>query len=310
MSGKMRAAIRNADFSSKLGSLPPMLSSAPVGPTAAAFTASNTAFVRTHDLNLRTEASDDPSTIILSSPIGEAVGVIGDATTAGWKRIVVDRDDRPYEGVVFAKHLRDPNTPEIENILATTYAELFRLQLGRGGERADPFSGYVEEMWINLGIHGRDGRDSTPWSAAFISWVVNQAGYEDFNFSALYSKYIHQAIRRRELSLPGPFWGYRLEEAKPALGDLVCQYRTNRDANGNEIVIDYDYAEDHSSFFSHCDIVVQINERSIRAIGGNTGKSNFGHRGSVAMKSYRLDNDRFLLDENRLFALMKNNLGH
>lgn len=50
-----------------------------------------------------------------------------------------------------------------------------------------------------------------------------------------------------------------------------------------------------------------MNDRSIRAIGGNTGQEDFGHGGSVSMKTYRLTPDGFLVDENRLFAIMRNN---
>lgn len=188
-------------------------------------------------------------------------------------------------------------------------AEWFRFQRGNGSEVALPYADYVGEMWQALGVEGRDGTDTQhPWSGAFISWILRKAGYQNFLFSGLHADYIHQAIRRRELAIQGPFWGFRLGEHRPALGDIVCQWRTTRDAQGNPILIDYDYAEDHDSFFSHTDVVVQVNERSVRAIGGNTGQEDFGHGGSVSMKSYRLTEDGVLVAENRLFAVMRNNL--
>jgi Uncharacterized protein conserved in bacteria (DUF2272)/Bacterial SH3 domain len=318
MSSDMAARISGARLSSRFPSVP-----GPVAPGAhvagleqyvqsgvAADTAAGaSAYVRADELNLRTEPSDDPSTVIIALPIGQRVQVLGDSPVARWKKVAAEIGDRVYEGYVFGKYLRSPESDKIEALLKAAYTEWFRFLKGKASEVTPPYSDYVGEMWRALGIENRDGTDTQhPWSAAFMSWIVRKAGYQNFLFSPLHAEYIHEAIRRRVLSIDGPFWGFHLDEHKPALGDIVCQWRTTRDAHGNPILIDYEYAEDHDDFFSHTDVVVQVNDRSIRTIGGNTGQEEFGHGGSVSMKTYQLTPDGYLVHENRLFAIMRNNL--
>lgn len=306
MSADMAAGIAAAKFGDRLEDRPVVGGPVVVGNGNLGSGAA--AYARVDSLNLRTEPGDDPSTIIVAMDIGQPVQVIGDATTPNWKRVSVETGDRMYEGYVFGKYLREPESAEIESLLRHTHEEWFRFQRGRGAEHAQPYAEYIGEMWRALGVPNRDGTDTQyPWSAAFISWVLRKAQYQNFKFSALHAEYIHQAVRRRELSIAGPFWGFRLNEHRPALGDLVCQWRNTLDSQGRPILIDYDYAEDHDDFFSHTDVVVQVNERSVRAIGGNTLQDNYTHNGSVSMKTYRLTSDGYLMDENRVFAVMRNN---
>jgi hypothetical protein len=306
MSAEMASRIAAARLGARLGAPRPIRQPRPEAAASAA--GGERAYVRVDALNLRTEPGDDPSTVIIPLDIGLPLQVLGDSQMAGWKKVSVEVGDRIYEGNVFGKYIRPPESEKVESALHAAYQEWFRFQRGRGAETARPYSEYVGEMWGALGIEDRDGTDTQhPWSAAFISWILRKAGYENFLFSPLHAQYIHQAVRRRKLSIDGPFWGFRLDEHRPALGDMVCQWRPTKDAHGNPILIDYDYAEDHDDFFSHTDMVVQVNDRSIRSIGGNTGQE-FSHTGSVSMKTYRLTSQGFLVDENRLFVIMRNNL--
>ncbi|MEA2875921.1 MAG: hypothetical protein QOF14_1117 [Hyphomicrobiales bacterium] len=306
MSDDMAAKIAAAKFGSRLGGDAPAPQAASA--LAAALSTGQTAYARVDALNLRTAPGDDPSTVIVALDIGQKLGVLGDSNVPGWKKVSAEIDDRIHEGHVFAKYIRPPESASVENLLKAAHTEWFRFQRGRGAEASQPYSDYVGEMWRELDILDRDGTDSQhPWSAAFISWIVKKAGYQNFLFSQLHAEYVHQAVRRRELSIEGPFWGFRLNEHRPALGDIVCQWRPTNDAHGNPILIDYDYAEDHDDFFGHCDVVVQVNEASVRTIGGNTGQE-LGHGGSVSMKTYRLTANGFLMDESRVFAIMRNNL--
>lgn len=305
MSDEMTSKIAAAKFGSRLAGPTPTPQAALA--LVANMSAGQAAYARVDSLNLRTEPGDSPATLIVGLDIGQRVAVLGDSNVAGWKRVSAELRDRVYEGHVFAKYLRTPESAPVESLLRAAYEEWFRFQRGKGAEASLPYSDYVGEMWRELGIQDRDGTDSQhPWSAAFISWIVKTAGYQNFLSSPLHAKYIHQAIRRRVMSIDGPFWGFRLGEHRPGLGDLVCQWRPTMDTHGNAILIDYDYAEDHDEFFGHTDVVVQVNDSSIRAVGGNTGQE-LGHGGSVSMKTYRLRNDGFLVDENRLFAIMRNN---
>lgn len=120
-----------------------------------------------------------------------------------------------------------------------------------------------DSVWQN-GINGQDGHY---WSAAFISYVVQQAGAgTHFCYNASHSCYIVCARQNREYSsLQNPFWAYPIDDpiaAWPEPGDIVCK---NRD--GGALTLDGINCGNNS----HCDIVVSIDRelRQMVTIGGN-----------------------------------------
>jgi hypothetical protein len=69
-----------------------------------------------------------------------------------------------------------------------------------------------------------------PWSAAFISWVMRQAGAGSaFRYAAAHSVYVAAAKQNRLSNNGNPFQAYRIAEVSPAPGDLVCK---GRDGSG------------------------------------------------------------------------------
>jgi hypothetical protein len=140
-----------------------------------------------------------------------------------------------------------------------------------------------EGFWQRIGVYWRegvgvnlDGRNSNPWSAAFISWVLKTAGAGNrFKYSARHSVYIRDAIAKRKNNDPNAaFKGYRINEVAPQVGDLVCASR------GIDVgKVGYDTTRDYQS---HCDIVVAIKPGRIDLIGGNVGNS-------VSLKTLTVD---------------------
>jgi hypothetical protein len=123
---------------------------------------------------------------------------------------------------------------------------------------------------------------------------VRNAGYQGFRFAAAHSRYIHDAIiKRQQDDVGAPFWGFRLSEHRPKLGDMVCQWRM--------VPRTFAEAARKDSFKSHCDVVVELRDTFVRAIGGNVGQS-------VAMKTFSLNDRGFLKNTNRVFAILRNNL--
>jgi hypothetical protein len=125
---------------------------------------------------------------------------------------------------------------------------------------------------------GPGGDDVTwlrPWSAAFISWVMCEAGLgEDgqFNRSVAHHRYIDQAIRARDGSASAAaFVAYDPGESEISPGDLLCNgraslnYRTIADRRRNL----------GQGARTHCDIVVKVDEDASRilVIGGNVFRS-------------------------------------
>ncbi|MGH9254094.1 MAG: DUF2272 domain-containing protein [Vicinamibacterales bacterium] len=142
-----------------------------------------------------------------------------------------------------------------------------------------------EGPWIvqrqNDRWEGPDGiaaRWNAPWSAAFVSWVMCEAGLgatHQFQRAIAHHTYIDQAIRARAGRAPqAAFVAYDAGETTIAPGDLLCSsrrpaYRTIAERRQQMGV----------GARSHCDVVVKVDEARARihAIGGNV-------RGVVSLK--------------------------
>lgn len=127
-------------------------------------------------------------------------------------------------------------------------------------------------IWNRSNGVGSRWRD--PWSAAFVSWVMCEAGIGDsdrFQRSIAHREYIDQAIRSRDGAAPNSaFVAYDIGEAEIVPGDLLCSgtrsgYRT----------IDHRRRQMGRGASTHCDVVVSVDETDeiILAIGGNVSRS-------------------------------------
>lgn len=253
--------------------------------------------VASKTLNLRSEPKVKPSTLIVSLPFGQPVTVDGPSTRAGWHQVTTTYQGKTHKGHVSGRLLRDPASSMVEKTLAAGAAEWDRFERGKGKEHTAPFFRFVGEMWDQIpGFQHLDGTDrGTPWSAACISFIIRKAGYENFEFAAAHARYIHEAIVARESSdTTKDFWGFRLKEHKPQLGDIVCRKRTSAK-------IDYDFAKTHNAFKSHTDIVVSIGDGFVDTIGGNVAHS-------VTVTRYKtIPSGHLSANDGRVFAIMRNN---
>ena len=242
--------------------------------------------------NIRGAKAWGQENVIWSAPLGTPFEIIDDTSSATWTEGTFLQNGRKRNGFVFHTVVRDPVSEVREDLVreCIKWYELFNN--GTGAEDQNPFNQYVGKFWQALGFNW-DGNDTNiAWSAAFISYVVRVAGgYTGFNYSLRHSDYIYQAIRRREDSVDGPFWGYRLHEEKPEVGDLICQWRNNN--------VDYDYAKNNDQYSSHCDLVVSVKAGKAYTLGGNV-------MNTVGRRIYTLDANGFLPPERNVFALLKN----
>jgi hypothetical protein len=254
-----------------------------------------TKHVHSDALNLRREPQVKDGNIIAELVKGQALSVLGPADTPGWLNVEATIGGTRRQGFVSERLLRDPVSDAKERLISAAVAEWVRFDKGTGQEHLAPYHTFVGAMWNAIG-QTLDGRDrDQPWSAAFISWIVRQAGpeYAGFRFAAAHSRYIHDSIRKRDTGSSSPFWGFRLKEHKVGLGDLVCQWRNSPRT--------YDDARTSEAFFSHCDVVVEVAPGSVRALGGNNGHT-------VGFKTYAVNPDGFLKAENKVFAVLRNNV--
>jgi hypothetical protein len=252
--------------------------------------------VNSPELNLRTEPVVKPSTLIVSLPFGQKVKVLSDSHREGWKIVSTRYKGTDHQGHISGAFLRPPLSEPVEGALQAAAGEWDRFNRGGGKETRDPFFRFVGEMWRARG-ENFDGRDTEQfWSAACISFILEKAGYRRFKFATQHSVYIHEAVAAREAGTNGKdYWGFRLGEHKPKIGDLIARRRTS------STHITYDLAKTSGSFPSHTDLVVAVGDGHVDAIGGNVSNS-------VSVTRYKTDPQGFVLPQNgRNFAILRNN---
>jgi hypothetical protein len=148
-------------------------------------------------------------------------------------------------------------------------------------EAVPPYAERVHDYWLAVPLgsyqwlvrkyapkHGRlDGTVNLPWSAAFISFVMAEAGASDeFPYAAGHASWIRQAIKARAAGGAAPLIGYRPGEMPLQPGDIIGRAR-------NDSGVTYETAPQTKWFESHSDIVVDAAARKAYAIGGNIGQS-------------------------------------
>jgi len=125
----------------------------------------------------------------------------------------------------------------------------------------------------------------TPWSAAFVSYAIRQAGVpaDAFPFANAHRAYIYAAFATSAAELTGTGGSalYRacpLATTRPRVGDLICEQRepaladTSAEAVRERIRIDLAGGTGaHSVQRTHCEIVAHIDRRArkVYSIGGN-----------------------------------------
>ncbi len=164
---------------------------------------------------------------------------------------------------------------------------------------------YDDGAWQRIGDYWRalggayknlTGKDrGVPWSAAFISWCMREAGAAArFPYSAGHAKYINQAIRD-SAKASAPLAGHRLAGYKLKPGDLIGYWR-------GKTKITFDNARKIGWYDSHTDIVVDVAAGKALSMGGNVMHS-------VTRREVKL-NAKGELDDNRenWFVVIENNL--
>jgi len=235
-------------------------------------------FVDLEALNLRSA----PNSSSLANRIGilhlgQPVNEIGPADTAGWVEIDAKIGGATKRGFVKAEinelaSLREPVSEAREALVAEAIHEWLRFEQGLGKEHIDPFTGFVGQMWQAIGLDLNGDDVGVPWSAAAISFMVRNAGkhfpkYNNFKFAAAHWKYMHDSIKKQKAGdASAPFWGFRLFQKQPEIGDIVGQWRESGPH-------DFDDAAAGRAFASHCDIIVSERPDFVLAIGGNVKNS-------------------------------------
>ena len=158
----------------------------------------------------------------------------------------------------------------------------------------------INQYWRAVGLGKLTGKDcKEPWSAAFISWVMQEAGIPESRFprASAHKWYLEHFISQAQ-SPDAQLIPHTIQEYQPKPGDLICANR-GRGFFG-EVV---EEVPDKLNAKLHCDIVVQSDGQTLQAIGGNVRNSvsktilTLNQAGHLQLSSRR---PWFLIIENRL----------
>lgn len=168
------------------------------------------------------------------------------------------------------------NTDLRKAIVRICREELARFDDGKAQETDDPQYLRIGDYWKAVGqpMNGRtvNNQGIRPvWSAAFISFVLKEAGAGNrFKYSAAHGHYFQDFVDR---SGPVLYEAVPTEDIIPKIWDIV-HYGRGEAAQHDFATAHADYGND-SFYPSHASIVVEVdrNARVIRTIGGNEGNS-------------------------------------
>jgi hypothetical protein len=163
-------------------------------------------------------------------------------------------------------------------LLRTSAAELLRL--AEGVSNPD-----LREVLREAAL--RAAIVDTSWSAAFISYVIRQAGVAPsaFKFSNAHRAYIYDAfaVSAAELKTETREGIYRAcpLTTRPRVGDLICQQREpglvdqSDEAVRERIRAEVDGAAEPSVRRTHCEVVAHVDKpaRKVYSIGGNVDQA-------------------------------------
>jgi hypothetical protein len=164
------------------------------------------------------------------------------------------------------------------------------------------YSDRVNSYWRAVGKPGLNGMDCRePWSAAFISWVMENSGVPASQFRPAGAHWVYLADAIDQSPYPGRwFVPRRVMDYSPEPGDLVC---ASRGFTRPETFNGYVSPSMLAGYNTHCDLVVAKSGQTLDVIGGNV-------RNSVSRTNVELDGEGHLKPVPRRpwFVILQNRL--
>ncbi|PZO64111.1 MAG: DUF2272 domain-containing protein [Pseudoxanthomonas suwonensis] len=223
-----------------------------------------------------------------SAVTAQRIAAVACEANQHWFRPFIDADGRTY----------GPQIYEAENS-----------RLADGGEAWRHVAKYWNDSGLLGSAYGRAGASEcgyaasasypspacrsfiidTPWSAAFVSWVMREAQVPGFNGSASHVNYVRDAYRS---SQPSPYTVHDPRSARPALGDLLCYVRVASRTFGFADLASLLSQSNNEGLGMHCDIVVGVNPGNSQLaylVGGNVNQA-------VTLRKLRLAPNGYFAD--------------
>lgn len=179
----------------------------------------------------------------------------------------------------FWRALADPETP----VLTTSVGRIGRSEATQAIAAAAP-AGARAEAAVREALL-RAAIVDTPWSAAFISHLMKQAGFSgaEFAFSDSHVDYVRAAIETSAAEAAGrpashAFRACDVATTRPRAGDLLCATRGSTAGTASFAALPAALAQRAAGqgFPMHCDLVVRADEggdAKLETIGGNVANS-------------------------------------
>ncbi|MBV8604936.1 MAG: DUF2272 domain-containing protein [Pelomonas sp.] len=169
--------------------------------------------------------------------------------------------------ITWAQGLVD-DPAQAERSRMTTLREAFA-KLPKPGEPG--YDAAADEIFREAVI--RATISDTPWSAAFISYLMDQAGLseQEFHYASAHAVYIKPALEQQ------PGYAYRACDVRhtvPRVGDLICYGRAAEPLRSYaDWMAHRDELDGHVK--SHCDLIVKVDRAAskLESIGGNVEQS-------------------------------------
>ena len=159
-----------------------------------------------------------------------------------------------------------------QNLVAVAIQEWERWDKGATKETDPTMRQYIKDNYfgkipvprcMSLDPVSPDDKSGSAWSAAFISFVVRNAGISDFPFECAHTRYFRSVYDN-----PGTCQTHSMSERNNIEeGDIIC-YCTTAESDSSECNIDYNNVPLGGR--GHCDIVVNnLGGSKVEVIGGN-----------------------------------------
>ncbi len=196
-----------------------------------------------------------------------------------WNRPFIDADGRLASSAVYeaeSRGLQDGGSPWRRVAFYWQSTGLLSPMASKSGATDCNYA--INSSYPGLGCRGFVV--DNPWSAAFITWVMQRAGVPGFVSSASHFDYVRAA---RSNPARSPYLFLDPMATAPAVGDLLCYVRTNRVYGFRGLADTIDGGT--SGLAMHCDAVVAANpggDGKAYAIGGNVQQA-------VTMRQFNLN---------------------
>ncbi len=233
---------------------------------------------------------------IVGLPVGHPVEAV-EGPQGSWQKCQTRLDSHVLEGFIHVSLLRREINPEVDKLVELAGAEYRRFNFGTRHESHPDSRARIKDYWLSFSRTAQDA-EKVAWSAAFISFVVKNAGLsKSFAFAESHTTYLSDSKRARlAKDSSRAYWAVRLQERKLTVGDLVGAYRTGKDCGSS--VKTYDSLP--GDFCSHCDLVVAIRDGVAITIGGNVSNT-------VKAKEVPLSATGQTLEGSKRFVVMARN---